>query len=69
MQLLARTKVYLDINILEGIKKIQNSELELGLIYPLGIILNKHNIDNKAVTYHFNFIFNGNEYIIQHAIK
>ncbi len=24
--------------------------------------MNKHNIDNQAVTYHFNFIFNGNEY-------
>ncbi len=32
--------------------------------YPKGIILNKHNIDNQAVTYHFNFIFNGDEYIL-----
>ncbi len=35
------------------------------ILYPKGIILNKHNIDNQAVTYHFNFIFNGNEYIMQ----
>ncbi len=34
-------------------------------LYTKGIILNKHNIDNQAVTYHFNFIFNGNEYIHQ----
>ncbi len=25
--------------------------------------MNKHNIDNQAVTYHFNFTFNRNEYI------
>ncbi len=35
-----------------------------GLI-PKGIILNKLNIDNQAVTYHFNFIFKGDQYIIQ----
>ncbi len=33
-------------------------------IYPKGIILNKHNIDNQAVTYHFNFIFRGDQYIV-----
>ncbi len=34
------------------------------MLYQNGIILNKHNTDNQAVTYHFNFIFNGNEYIL-----
>ncbi len=32
------------------------------LLYPKGIILNKHNIYNQAVTYHFNFIFKGDQY-------
>ncbi len=40
----------------------------LFLLYPKGIIFNKHNIDNQAVTYHFNFIFNGNEYSINFGI-
>ncbi len=39
------------------------------LLYPKGIILNKHNIDNQEVTYHFNFTFNGNEYIISLALS
>ncbi len=34
--------------------------LLLSEIYPKGIILNKHNIDNQAVIYYFNFIFNDN---------
>ncbi len=33
------------------------------MIYPKGIILNKHNIDNQAVTNYFNFIFKGYQYI------
>ncbi len=33
------------------------------MIYRKGIILNKHNIDNQAVTHYFNFIFKGYEYI------
>ncbi len=32
-------------------------------LYPKGIILNKHNIDNQAVTCYFNFIFKGYQYI------
>ncbi len=31
-------------------------------IYPKGIILNKHNIDNQAVTHYFNFISKGYRY-------
>ncbi len=34
------------------------------MIYPKGIILNKLNIDNQAVMYHFNFILKGDQYII-----
>ncbi len=32
------------------------------MIYPKGIILNKHNIDNQVVTHYFNFIFKGYQY-------
>ncbi len=35
----------------------------LQILYPKGIILNKHNIDNQAVTHYFNFIFKGYQYI------
>ncbi len=35
------------------------------VLYPKGIILNKHNIDNQVVTYYFNFTLNGNEYTTQ----
>ncbi len=31
--------------------------------------MNKHNIDNQAVTYHFNFIFNGDEYISPNKVN
>ncbi len=34
------------------------------LIYPKGIILNKHSIDNQAVTHYFNFIFKGYQYSV-----
>ncbi len=44
-------------------RKIPSRETINRLQYPKGIILNKHNIDNQAVTYHFSFIFNGDEYI------
>ncbi len=33
-------------------------------IYPSGIILHKHNTDNQAVTYNFNLILKGDQYII-----
>ncbi len=32
-------------------------------VIPKGIILNKHNIDNQTLTYHFEFIFKGDQYI------
>ncbi len=31
-------------------------------IYQKGIILNKHSIDNQAVTHYFNFIFKSYQY-------
>ncbi len=52
-------------NINKLIKISEKDKFHICVIYPKGIILNKHNIDNQAVTYHFSFIFNGDEYSTQ----
>ncbi len=39
-----------------------NGGYDVLVVYPKGIILNKHNIDNHAVTHYFNFIFKGYQY-------
>ncbi len=46
----------------DKLQKIVNIDLNCVDIYPKGIILNKHNIDNQAVTHYFNFIFKGYQY-------
>ncbi len=43
-------------------------EVSLFFIYPKDIILNKHNIDNQVVKYHFNFIFKNAQYPTQLSV-
>ncbi len=49
------------------IKNEVNNSTYLHRIYPKGIILNKHTIDNHTLTYHFDFIFKGDQYICLNA--
>ena len=55
-------KKYMDIKKLELVAYKYKNDKNNSRIYPKGIILNKHNIDNQAVKYHFNFISKGDQY-------